>query len=110
MIILGLPGPPKLHFMREVTLTNESVLFISIRPPNNINEIDLEFYEIKEVSSNVTLKLTNETTQFLFVLPLIGGSTQIRAVAVDRCDQRGIASSLNGKLKLVVNPRCMHRS
>lgn len=86
-----------LHSIREVTLANETVLFVSISPPNNIGEIDLQSYEIKEVSSNVTLKLTNETTQFLFVLPRIAGSTQIRAVAVDRCDQRGIASSLNGK-------------
>lgn len=93
-----------LHLVREVPLINETVLFISISPPSNINETDLWYYEIREVSSNVTLKLTNETTWFLFVLPQIAGSTEIRAVAVDRCHQRSIARALTGK------SNCCHTS
>lgn len=95
-VFVGIPEVPTLRLTRNVTLSGEAIFFFSLSPPTNINEIDLESYEITVIDSNVTLLLTNETTEFILSLPLTGVSAEIAVVAVDRCKQRSLAASLIG--------------
>ena len=103
----AVPDPPRLEIIRNLTTTNEIVLFLSILPPDNLNDIDLVFYEISmEPNLNVTQTLTNDTTLFLLWLPFVGGTAQIRAVAVDRCGQRSNAGTVTCKYRESFNLFC----
>ena len=97
---VGVPYPPTLQLSRNYLLLNETILSFSIYPPINIDEIDLDFYEItiKMIDFNETSRWTNDTTSFTLRVPHPTGvaSAMVNAVAVDRCRQRSEPISMIG--------------
>lgn len=71
--------------------------YLSLRPPSNIDRVDLDFYKVTVVASNTTYTLSNTTVEY--ALPSIlysngNGTAELMIVSVDRCKQKSVASTI----------------